>query len=178
MDEQDWKIGMSAAPPPLRLSSAPAPASYPAPAPASYPTPAGSNGTYTEGTGPQFDHTLNDERGHFMYLDASVGDKNHTAVLQSPIFNISELGTDCTFKFWYHMLGRHTEKLAVEINSSQTRGEFRQIWQRLGEVDSAEQGYDRWRHGQHSLARYVGGLFAANVEGLVAASAGSERCEL
>jgi hypothetical protein len=49
-----------------------------------------SNGTLTEGTGPDVDHTTLSEKGHYLYIEASSAQEGWEAHLGSPIFDVRQ----------------------------------------------------------------------------------------
>ncbi|WAR02785.1 MLRP2-like protein [Mya arenaria] len=68
-------------------------------------------GTPTNNTGPTFDHTTGSSRGFYMYVDASNGQSNALATLQTPI--LQQASSTCQFTFWYHMYGRNVGSLSI-----------------------------------------------------------------
>lgn len=93
--------------------------------------------TSTLNTGPMKDNTLGTATGHYLYIETSgpqgFQDK---AVLLSPILNAME-ASNCTFRLYYHMFGKHIYQLAVYQRIwSNSRGQL--LWQIFG-----DQG-DRW----------------------------------
>jgi len=111
----------------------------------------GTNGSTILGTGPWTDRTLNNTTANakYMYVE-SAGTGNtpsKTAILESPCFNISALGTPY-LTFWYHMRGSQLGSLHVDIdaNGTVTQG----LWSQSG-----DQGI-YWKQGWLSLAPYAG----------------------
>ena len=107
-----------------------------------------ANGTYTNGTGPSVDHTFGTATGHYLYIEASKGQATWEAHLTSPIFNPSELGTNCRFGFWYHMYGADVDTLAVDIREANT-SDFVNVWTVHGANDRGEVNHDQWVNHAH-----------------------------
>ncbi|ELK33097.1 hypothetical protein MDA_GLEAN10015984, partial [Myotis davidii] len=87
--------------------------------------------TSTLNTGPMKDNTLGTAKGHYLYIESSEPQVfQNTAALLSPILNAT--GTEsCTFRFYYHMFGKHIYRLAVYQRIwSHTRGKL--LWQIFG----------------------------------------------
>ncbi|XP_077865040.1 MAM and LDL-receptor class A domain-containing protein 2-like [Saccoglossus kowalevskii] len=118
----------------------------------------GGNGTDTEGTGPQIDHTTGTETGHFAYIETTSATIGHTAVLTTTEFNS---GIHRCLKFWYHMYGQDIGSLHVyqtNVNHEQSPA----IWSRLGNQD------DMWRRGTVHLPIDPNGLpYWISFEGVV-----------
>ncbi|XP_057298293.1 MAM and LDL-receptor class A domain-containing protein 2-like isoform X2 [Hydractinia symbiolongicarpus] len=75
-----------------------------------------SGKTTSSGTGPATDHTLQEEHGKYIYIEASTKQSNDTAMLASP--TIAATGNTyangaCFVSFWYHMYGAHIGSLTV-----------------------------------------------------------------
>ncbi|KAI5627922.1 MAM and LDL-receptor class A domain-containing protein 1 [Silurus asotus] len=71
----------------------------------------GRNGTALDNTGPSVDHTTGTEEGWYMAVDASNGDQNSYAALQSPAMR--QASTECVLEFYYHMYGKGIGELNV-----------------------------------------------------------------
>lgn len=71
------------------------------------------DGTPSNNTGPDFDHTTGSSAGNYLYLEASNGCNFQEAVLASPCIDIP-IGKSVEFSFWYHMLGAHINSLHVD----------------------------------------------------------------
>ncbi|XP_054580782.1 MAM and LDL-receptor class A domain-containing protein 1 [Eptesicus fuscus] len=87
--------------------------------------------TSTLNTGPMKDNTLGTAKGHYLYIESSEPQVfQNTAALLSPI--LSATGAEsCTFRFYYHMFGKHIYRLAVYQRIwSNTRGKL--LWQIFG----------------------------------------------
>ena len=72
------------------------------------------------GTGPDADHTLNNNLGYYMYIEASdpriEGDM---AIFSSPWLRTSDwYDYNCNLTFWYHMKGAHIGQLDVRETST------------------------------------------------------------
>ena len=79
-----------------------------------------SGATTNPGTGPDRDHTLGNETGTYLYINsASPRRPNDTARIKSPVFKPAGEGV-CSFRFFYHMLGRDVNALNVYVETSET----------------------------------------------------------
>ncbi|MBK7945297.1 MAG: hypothetical protein IPJ85_08325 [Flavobacteriales bacterium] len=111
----------------------------------------GTNGGANLQTGPYADRTVNNttSNGRFMYVEsAGAGNTpSKVAVLESPCFNISALGTPY-LTFWYHMRGSQMGSLAIDVNSNGTT--TTNHW-----TASGDQGL-YWKQGWLSLAPWAG----------------------
>uniref|UniRef100_H2Z7Q7 MAM domain-containing protein n=1 Tax=Ciona savignyi TaxID=51511 RepID=H2Z7Q7_CIOSA len=77
--------------------------------------------TSTAGTGPDFDHTLNNENGSYVYIEASAPARpNYRAMLSTPTVQFTDKVAAMCVRYWYHMLGRHVGTFAVAIESNGT----------------------------------------------------------
>ncbi|XP_033751986.1 MAM and LDL-receptor class A domain-containing protein 1-like [Pecten maximus] len=94
-------------------------------------------GTNSVGTGPKFDHTLQNSNGHYIYIEASGKRANSTARLVSP--PVSTTGKLCV-QFWYNMYGQHINKLNLYTKSNNVLSPV--LWTKAG-----NQG-NRWIEGQ------------------------------
>lgn len=77
------------------------------------------NGTITANTGPSVDHTTGTELGWYMAVEASHGDHNSYAALQSTA--MKEASNECLFEFYYHMFGEGIGELKVFLLKGQRR---------------------------------------------------------
>ncbi|XP_035268745.1 MAM and LDL-receptor class A domain-containing protein 1 isoform X1 [Anguilla anguilla] len=93
--------------------------------------------TPTLNTGPWKDHTLGNVNGHYLFIEASVPQQfRDTALLVSrgfqPTANRGQGSRPCTFRFHYHMFGKHIFSLAVYLRTTASgRGQL--LWVRWGE---------------------------------------------
>uniref|UniRef100_A0A8C6BS88 MAM and LDL receptor class A domain containing 1 n=2 Tax=Monodon monoceros TaxID=40151 RepID=A0A8C6BS88_MONMO len=87
--------------------------------------------TSTLNTGPMKDNTLGTAKGHYLYIESSEPQVfQHRAALLSPIINATDV-VGCTFRFYYHMFGKHIYKLAIYQRIwNNTRGQL--LWQLFG----------------------------------------------
>ncbi|XP_033627118.1 ALK tyrosine kinase receptor-like [Asterias rubens] len=88
--------------------------------------------TPTSKTGPSIDHTLGNDRGHYVYTEVSGAESGHTAFLRSVWFQpppaetydrTSQHYETCKVRFSYHMYGSGTGQLklyAIQNGSSHT----------------------------------------------------------
>ncbi|XP_038072708.1 uncharacterized protein LOC119741108 isoform X2 [Patiria miniata] len=69
--------------------------------------------TPTRRTGPAIDHTLEQSRGTYKYIEATGPNQGEKAHLLSPRY--TKIQGDCDVSFWYHMYGEHVGHLKVHI---------------------------------------------------------------
>ncbi|XP_040501291.1 MAM and LDL-receptor class A domain-containing protein 1 [Ursus maritimus] len=88
--------------------------------------------TSTLNTGPMKDNTLGTAEGHYLYIESSEPQVfQNRAALLSPILNTTD-AKGCTFRFYYHMFGKHIYRLAIYQRIwSNTRGQL--LWQIFGD---------------------------------------------
>jgi uncharacterized surface protein with fasciclin (FAS1) repeats len=132
----------------------------------------GQAGTYTKGTGPTRDHTLNSTEGHYLYIEASQPKPNHEAVLLSPWLDMGDFASapaggpsapaQCELTFYYHMFGANAERLEVQFRTTKD-GEFRSVWRREAALNSGEAWHDAWLYGRVPVRGYIGDLQIAFV---------------
>ncbi|XP_071851180.1 MAM and LDL-receptor class A domain-containing protein 1-like isoform X5 [Apostichopus japonicus] len=96
----------------------------------------GSGKTVTQGTGPSTDHTLGNDEGTYLFIESSLGDNGHAAVLMSPPFEIPHL----CLSFWYHMYGQHIGNLLVHTTTDlvSTVQDTQLVWGQFGEQSRGE----------------------------------------
>ncbi|XP_066300034.1 MAM and LDL-receptor class A domain-containing protein 1-like [Branchiostoma lanceolatum] len=104
----------------------------------------GSGTTASTGTGPSVDHTLGDQTGFYMFLEASSprqpGDR---ARLVSELFPAVSSSGRC-LRFWYHMNGADIGTLRVSLKAA---GQAEQpIWELSGDKG------DQWRSAQVGIS--------------------------
>ncbi|KAK3607323.1 hypothetical protein CHS0354_018808 [Potamilus streckersoni] len=84
--------------------------------------------TPSSSTGPDGDHTCQNNRGHYMYIEASGKSKGQNALLYSPRYR--GLTNQC-IEFYYHMYGRHVGTLTVyKLASGST--DLESVWRVYG----------------------------------------------
>ncbi|XP_042229112.1 MAM and LDL-receptor class A domain-containing protein 2-like [Homarus americanus] len=88
--------------------------------------------TPTEDTGPNTDHTLKTDKGHYIYVGTSYGKDNVARLVSNPV-DIGRSGA--CFSFWYHMHGPNIGNLEVLLQSEGSNSTS--VWKR-----SREQGID------------------------------------
>uniref|UniRef100_A0A8W4F8M9 MAM and LDL receptor class A domain containing 1 n=2 Tax=Sus scrofa TaxID=9823 RepID=A0A8W4F8M9_PIG len=88
--------------------------------------------TPTLNTGPMKDNTLGTARGHYLYIESSEPQVfQHTAALLSPVLNATD-AEGCTFRFYYHMFGKHIYRLAIYKRVwNNTKGQL--LWETFGD---------------------------------------------
>ncbi|XP_029442905.1 MAM and LDL-receptor class A domain-containing protein 1 [Rhinatrema bivittatum] len=81
---------------------------------------------------PPRDHTLGNENGHFMYLEATpVGLRGEKAHLKSS--NWKESSTTCTMSFWYYMSSKATGRIHVLVKTDDRLSEIWRVSENQGE---------------------------------------------
>ena len=115
--------------------------------------------TPSDGTGPDIDHTLGTDEGHYMYTEAS-GDNNpdKTAILYGPCFDLSSL-TAPQLSFWYSMFGDGIGSLALEISSDDCVT-WDVPFEVIGQVN------DSWNLGLVDLTPYAGQTISIRFRGV------------
>ena len=71
-------------------------------------------GTQTADTGPALDHTMGDEYGRYIYLEASGGCTQQEALLTGPCLQLPT-STPAQLTFWYHLQGSGMGELHVDL---------------------------------------------------------------
>ncbi|XP_037401783.1 MAM and LDL-receptor class A domain-containing protein 1 isoform X2 [Pygocentrus nattereri] len=100
------------------------------------------NGTTTANTGPSVDHTTGTELGWYMAVEASRGDQNSYAALQSQ--PMKEASTECVLEFYYHMYGEGIGELKVFLQEDSRRT---LLWWKSGDHG------DEWRQAEVAVGR-------------------------
>ncbi|XP_056333186.1 MAM and LDL-receptor class A domain-containing protein 1 isoform X2 [Danio aesculapii] len=100
------------------------------------------NGTTTANTGPSVDHTTGTELGWYMAVEASHGDQNSYAALQSPA--MKEASNECLLEFYYHMFGEGIGELKVFLQEGPRRTP---LWWMSGDHG------DEWHRAELSVGR-------------------------
>ncbi|XP_047128245.1 MAM and LDL-receptor class A domain-containing protein 1 isoform X1 [Hydra vulgaris] len=102
-----------------------------------------SGATASDGTGPSFDHTKNNQFGKYAYLEVSAQKENDVArLISTSIPATGDTGAKC-LEFWYHMYGPHVNTLNIYVLLGGHVG--KPLWSRTG-----TQG-NRWLKGQVNL---------------------------
>ncbi|XP_075409528.1 MAM and LDL-receptor class A domain-containing protein 1 [Tenrec ecaudatus] len=91
--------------------------------------------TSTLNTGPMKDHTIGTAKGHYLYIESSEPQVfQNRAALLSPVLKATD-AKGCTFRFYYHMFGKHIYRLAVYQRVwSNSRGQL--LWEIFGNQDN------------------------------------------
>ncbi|XP_071138950.1 uncharacterized protein [Mytilus edulis] len=82
-----------------------------------------SGPTATDKTGPDSDHTLGSEQGHYLYIEAS--DMNYQNFVRLLSDDIAWPQRTC-LTFWYHMYGHFIASLSVYLKDSD--GNLQKLW--------------------------------------------------
>ncbi|XP_077978888.1 MAM and LDL-receptor class A domain-containing protein 1-like [Glandiceps talaboti] len=78
-----------------------------------------SGTTASIGTGPDTDHTIRSNKGHYVFIETSYPQKPaDRARLASPTIKGTSSSSNCRITFWYHMYGIDIGSLAVLIRTS------------------------------------------------------------
>ncbi|XP_034159304.2 MAM and LDL-receptor class A domain-containing protein 1 isoform X1 [Pangasianodon hypophthalmus] len=102
----------------------------------------GRNGTASDNTGPSVDHTTGTELGWYMAVDASNGEQNSYAALQSPAMR--QASTECMLEFYYHMNGEGIGELKVFLQEGLRKTP---IWWKSGDHG------DKWHRAEVAVGR-------------------------
>ncbi|KAK3546332.1 hypothetical protein QTP70_025671, partial [Hemibagrus guttatus] len=100
------------------------------------------NGTASANTGPSVDHTTGTELGWYMAVEASNGDQNSYAALQSPAMR--QASTECVLEFYYHMYGEGIGELKVFLQEALRKTP---IWWKSGDHG------DKWHKADVAVGR-------------------------
>ena len=116
--------------------------------------------TPSDPTGPDADHTLGTEEGHYMYTEAS-GDNypEKTAILVGPCFDLSSL-SEPEMSFWYHMAGETMGSLYLEVS-----GDDCATWDLVFERHGHQDWWD-WLLEVVDLSAYAGQTIAVRFRGI------------
>ncbi|XP_030635015.1 MAM and LDL-receptor class A domain-containing protein 1 [Chanos chanos] len=77
---------------------------------------------------PPYDHTLKNENGHFVYIEATpVGLKGDKAHLKSSVWK--ESSATCKLSFWYYISQKATGIIRLSVK---TENELKEVWKEQG----------------------------------------------
>jgi hypothetical protein len=116
-----------------------------------------NNGTPSGSTGPDFDHTLGNSLGNYLFTEASGGCSNQVATLLSPCIDLNSVGPSY-LSFWFHMSGADMGSLHVDVFDGVQYD--LDVW-----TISGDQG-DSWRHTLLDLANYQGQVINIRFRGV------------
>ncbi|KAK1787196.1 hypothetical protein P4O66_017048 [Electrophorus voltai] len=102
----------------------------------------GRNGTFTSNNGPSVDHTTGTELGWYMAVEASLGEQNSYAALQS--VTMRQASTECVLEFYHHMYGQGIGEIKVFLQEVPRRT---LLW-----WDAGDHG-DRWLRAEVGVGR-------------------------
>ncbi|KAL3836125.1 hypothetical protein ACJMK2_021576 [Sinanodonta woodiana] len=80
-------------------------------------------------TGPDVDHTLGTDKGHYLYLESGGRNFTDAARLESSLITNS---TPKCLQFWYHMYGVHVHELNVYLKTESSLG--KPVWTQTGQL--------------------------------------------
>ena len=103
-------------------------------------------------TGPAVDHTSSDTNGIYLFTEATWGDKNDSAFVYPPPFDLSSL-TNPAVKFYYHMYGEDMGTLQLQISDNNGS-----TWTTLVTISGQQQtsSNDPWQPSYTELSAYAG----------------------
>ncbi len=117
-----------------------------------------SDGTFSNGTGPDVDHTTGTTSGQYIYLEASSSCYFKEAILITPCVAIPATANPVV-EFWYHMEGDDMGELHVDVFDGTT-------WNLdVIPVISGDQG-GNWNEGVASLQAYLGQTVSVRFRGI------------
>ena len=116
-----------------------------------------SGGTPSGNTGPSGAN----QGTYYMYTEASYGNDNKDAILDSPCFDLTNVNA-ATFEFNYHMYGQDMGTLDVLI-STDNGANYTSLWTQSGEVQNNHS--DSWTHVSINLDSYVGSTVKLRILG-------------
>ncbi|XP_030832871.1 uncharacterized protein LOC576643 isoform X2 [Strongylocentrotus purpuratus] len=117
-----------------------------------------SGKTPTKRTGPTRDHTLQNSKGTYMYLEATTRTPGQAALI-SPVY-IKDAGPACNVSFFYHMYGDHIGFLKAYVKTSPNSTDLGTLlWQKQGEQEK------EWLEGVTNVDRF-GGRYQIVLEGV------------
>ena len=117
-----------------------------------------NNGTPSNNTGPDVDHTLGNGSGKYLYLEASNGCEGEVAHLVSPCIDLSNTVT-ADLSFWYHMDGGDMGELHVDVYDG-TQWVLDVMTPITGDQGS------NWLNATTSLNTYVGSTIQIRLRGI------------
>lgn len=100
-------------------------------------------------SGPSADHTTG--TGDYIYADGAFNSGADTAVLYSPIIDVSSLNTP-ELTFWYHMYGNGIGSVHVDVSTGTS---WTREWSVTGQQHNAKS--DSWSEATIDLSAYSGG---------------------
>jgi len=128
----------------------------------------GSGNTPTGQTGPSSDHTSGS--GNYVYTEASYGSASETALLETPLIDLSAL-TAPELKFWFHMRGSSIQSLRIDIYSA-TSGNYTPIDSIVGDQGNA------WHEQVINLSTYVNQTIKVRFRAAKNSTTASQRADI
>ena len=116
-----------------------------------------SGTTPSNGTGPSFDHNPGTVSGNYVYLEASNGCEDQTAILTSPCIFLAQI-QEPRISVWYHMFGGDMGELHVDVFDGEQ-------WKEDVAIVSGDQG-DEWRQLIVNPGELGGSFFAFRLRGI------------
>jgi hypothetical protein len=96
-------------------------------------------------TGPSADHTFGNSTGQYIYVRGYYTSNLDKARFASPVLYSSD--KNCKMVFYYHMYGTNVGNVTVYKRTSETAGDYKQLWAKSG-----NQG-DEWLRAEISIPR-------------------------
>jgi hypothetical protein len=85
-------------------------------------------------TGPDTDHTLSTNEGHYIHIESSDPRiEKDKAWLLSRVFKATHKKTGCNMRFYYHMFGEQVDRLAVYVRFYRSGPAARLLWEERGD---------------------------------------------
>ncbi len=122
-----------------------------------------AGGTPTAATGPTVDHTLGTTVGKYVYLETNTACQTQSAVMLSPLFDVSGMTNDPVLSFWYHMHGAAMGRLTVEVEDPAGSNNWVTVFTRLGQDQTSEAA--AWKNVSLPLSSLSGTDFRARFTG-------------
>ena len=110
-----------------------------------------AGGTPSSATGPDFDHTLGNASGIYLFLETSGGALGDRDTLTSPAITVGATQTSLTYTYWYHMAGPTMGEMQVWVESNN-------VWDSLTTFSGPQQPStgSAWLLSSHTLTSYAG----------------------
>ncbi|MEM9546580.1 MAG: PKD domain-containing protein [Bacteroidota bacterium] len=120
------------------------------------------NGTASNNTGPNTDHTLGTSEGNYFYTEATGYDQGDVAEIVSPCIDIPATSLFPELSFYYHMFGDGMGTLHIDVNVGS--GWINSIASIVGEQQQNQS--DPWLEFVVPLNAYVGNVIQIRFRGI------------